>query len=80
MDEAVRYAERIRGRAEPEQAIEVEVLTFKVSAEDFAKMNKVDITKMTPDKMDEFFEKHSRLYSEAGAQPHSFDYVRGPTE
>ncbi|MFD9476779.1 putative T7SS-secreted protein [Streptomyces nojiriensis] len=80
LDEAVRYAERIRGRAEPGQPpIEVEVLTFKVSAEDFAKMNKVDITKMTPDKMDEFFEKHSRLYSEAGAQPHNFDYVRGPT-
>lgn len=57
----------------------MEVLTFKVSAEDFAKMNKADITKMTSDKMDEFFEKHSRLYSEAGAQPHNFDYVRGPT-
>ncbi|MGW9068647.1 putative T7SS-secreted protein [Streptomyces yangpuensis] len=74
LDEAVRYAERLRGRD-----IEVEILTFKVSADDFNMMNKVDITKMTPDKMDEFFEKHSRLYSEAGAQPHNFDYVRGPT-
>ncbi|MFG2988649.1 putative T7SS-secreted protein [Streptomyces sp. NPDC048257] len=74
LDEAVRYAERIRGRGG-----EVEILTFKVSADDFAGMNRVDITKMTPDKMDEFFEKHSRIYSEGGAQPHNFDYVRGPT-
>ncbi|MFE1754592.1 putative T7SS-secreted protein [Streptomyces anandii] len=72
LDEAMRYAERIRGRGG-----EVEVLTFRVSDGDFASMKKADVVSMSPEDAGAFVEAHSRLYGQG--LPHGYDYIRGHT-
>ncbi|MFK0155449.1 DUF6531 domain-containing protein [Streptomyces sp. NPDC090493] len=70
--DAERYAERLRGRG-----AEVEVMPFRVSADDFDKMKKIDLHEIGEDAATEFADKHSRLWGDG--LPHDYDYVRAPT-
>ncbi|MEU6906693.1 DUF6531 domain-containing protein [Streptomyces coeruleorubidus] len=70
--DAERYAERLRGRG-----AEVEVMPFRVSAEDFTNMKKIDLHEIGEDAATEFADKHSRLWGDG--LPHDYDYVRAPT-
>ncbi|MFF3498919.1 hypothetical protein [Streptomyces sp. NPDC003247] len=70
MEEAVRYAERIRSRGG-----DVEIVTFRGSGDDFASMKRADIVSMTPEQAEAFVDTHSRLYGDG--LPHDYDYIRG---
>ncbi|MGW2818581.1 putative T7SS-secreted protein [Streptomyces sp. NPDC001415] len=71
-EEAARYAERLQGRG-----ADVEVLRFKISADDFSSLNRADVTKMNPAEAEAFMDRYSRLYGDG--EPHDFDYIRGHT-
>jgi hypothetical protein len=52
-------------------------MPFRVSAEDFTNMKKIDLHEIGEDAATEFADKHSRLWGDG--LPHDYDYVRAPT-
>ncbi|WP_328438784.1 DUF6531 domain-containing protein [Streptomyces sp. NBC_00444] len=71
-EEALRYAERLRGRG-----IDVEILKLKITGGDFDGLRKADIVNMSPGDAETFVDRHSRLYG--AGEPHNYDYIRGYT-
>jgi RHS repeat-associated protein len=71
-EEALRYAERLRGRG-----LDVEILKFRVSGSDFDALSKADIVNMSPSEAEAFVDRYSRLYG--AGEPHGYDYIRGHT-
>ncbi|GGZ56033.1 putative T7SS-secreted protein [Streptomyces bluensis] len=71
-EEALRYAERLRGRG-----ADVEIVRFKITGSDFDGLRKADIVSMSPGDAEAFVDRHSRLYG--AGEPHGYDYIRGHT-
>lgn len=57
---------------------ELEIVRFTVPAEDFAKLSKADISRMTDDEAQAFIDRYS-LMSETGVTDHGFQYITRPT-
>jgi hypothetical protein len=72
MKEAETYATKLRSRGWT-----VDIVTFRVSEDDFAAMNKADVTQMSSDDADAFMDRYSRLYG--AGESHNYDYIRGYT-
>lgn len=70
--DAEAYAQRLRDRG-----FDVDILSFKVSGDDFGRMNRFDVDGKSTDEIDAFMEAHSRLYGDG--LPHAYDHVRGYT-
>ncbi|MGW7172262.1 hypothetical protein [Streptomyces xanthophaeus] len=59
------------------QGVNVEIVPFRVSAEDFLGLKKAEIVSMSPEDAERFMDAHSRIYGEG--LPHDYDYIRGFT-
>ncbi|MGW8890055.1 golvesin C-terminal-like domain-containing protein [Streptomyces sp. NPDC055749] len=72
MKEAETYAKVLTGRK-----LTVEIVTFRVNKDDFAAMNKVDVTQMSDGDAEAFVDRYSRLYGDG--ESHNYDYIQGKT-
>ncbi|MFF8864508.1 DUF6531 domain-containing protein [Streptomyces sp. NPDC015139] len=69
---AERYFERVSGRG-----ANVEIVPFRIGADDFANLKRIDLLAISEDEATAFADKHSLVWGEG--TPHGYDYVRAPT-